>query len=187
MSEKIPENIDRREILKKALWGVSVAGLGGITGFVLPRTIKSKTAWQIDPFKCVSCSRCETECVLMHSAVRCVHIPAMCGHRETCPAFFDIDPLGPDTASRTQLCPQRAIRRSPVSDPYYSYTIDTGRCSGCAKCVERCGEFGNGSLFLQIHHNLCINCNECKIAAACPATAIKKVPADEPYIFKNDS
>ncbi len=187
MTDKITEKIDRRELLKKAFWGFSVAGLGGITGFVLPRSFNNKTVWQIDPFKCVSCSRCETECVLMPSAVRCVHIPTMCGYRKTCPAFFDFDPNRPDTTSRAQLCPQRAIRRRPVSDSYYSYTINIDRCNGCAKCVKRCAANGNGSLFLQIYHDLCINCNECAIAASCPTQAITKVPADKPYILKNEA
>ena len=29
--------------------------------------------WQIDPDKCVQCGKCETECILPQSAVKCVH------------------------------------------------------------------------------------------------------------------
>ena len=57
-------------------------------------------------------------------------------------------------------------------------------CSGCAKCVKGCGAFGNGSLYLQVRHDRCLNCNECSIAEECPSGAFKRVPADHPYILK---
>jgi len=55
---------------------------------------------------------------------------------------------------------------------------------GCGKCVKGCKTFGNGSLFLQVRHDRCLNCNECSIAAACPSGAFKRVPADKPYLLK---
>ena len=57
-------------------------------------------------------------------------------------------------------------------------------CIGCGKCVKGCNAFGNGSLYLQIRHDRCINCNECTIAKSCPSDAIKRVPAHTPYILK---
>ena len=44
--------------------------------------------------------------------------------------------------------------------------------------------FGNGSLFLQIDHTLCVNCNQCSIARACPSQAIWRIPAAEAYRLK---
>ena len=76
-----------------------------------------------------------------------------------------------------------AIERNFIEDPYYEYNIIEELCIGCAKCVEGCRVFGNGSLFLQIRHDRCMNCNECAIAVACPAEAIKRVPPDKPYIL----
>jgi electron transport complex protein RnfB len=68
--------------------------------------------------------------------------------------------------------------------PYYEYTIDEKLCNGCGKCVKGCNTFGNGSLFLQVRHDRCENCNECAIAVACPSGAFKRVPADKPYLLK---
>ena len=44
--------------------------------------------------------------------------------------------------------------------------------------------FGNGSLFLQVRHDRCLNCNECAIGRACPAQAFRRVPAEQPYLLK---
>ena len=62
--------------------------------------------------------------------------------------------------------------------------IDEARCIGCAKCVEGCSRFGNGSLFLQIRHDRCVHCNECAIARTCPGDAFRRVPASQPYLLK---
>jgi electron transport complex protein RnfB len=35
-----------------------------------------------------------------------------------------------------------------------------------------------------VRHNICRNCNQCRIAAVCPADAFVKVSPDKPYIFK---
>ena len=94
-------------------------------------------------------------------------------------------PVELDTGAENQLCPTGAIQRTFVEDPYYEYKIDEKMCIGCAKCVEGCNRFGNGSLFLQIRHDRCVNCNECAIAAACPSGAYVRVPADTPYLLKD--
>jgi electron transport complex protein RnfB len=86
-----------------------------------------------------------------------------------------------DTAAENQLCPTAAIKRTFIEDPYYRYDIDEPLCIGCGKCVKGCAAFGNGSLFLQIRHDRCVHCNECAIARDCPAQAISRVPASQPY------
>ncbi len=184
MGEKKPDGISRRTLLQEGLWGVSIGGLGVLGGAVFTRATRDKTVWQIDPYQCNSCGRCATECVLPQSAVKCVHVYAICGYCELCTGFFDPNPLELDTGAENQLCPTGAIRRAFIEDPYYSYTIDEDLCNGCARCVKGCNAFGNGSLFLQIRHNLCLDCNECSIAAACPAQAVGRVPAREPYLLK---
>ena len=45
-------------------------------------------------------------------------------------------------------------------------------------------QFGNGSLFLQIRHDRCVNCNVCAISRVCPGDAFVRVPAEQPYLLK---
>lgn len=184
MTEPDHNEKDRRSFLRDGLWGMCLAGLGALGGLVFPRSTQKEMVWQIDPYKCNSCGNCATACVLSQSAVKCVHALSMCGYCELCTGYFEPDPVELDTGAENQLCPTGAIERAFVEDPYYSYTIDEDLCIGCAKCVKGCNDYGNGSLFLQIRHNLCINCNECAIATSCPADAIDRVPADDPYLLK---
>ncbi len=118
------------------------------------------------------------------SAVKAVHVHALCGHCDLCTAFFEPDSKL-DTGAENQLCPTGAIRRHFIEDPYFSYEIDEQLCIGCAKCVKGCAMFGNGSMFLQIRHDRCNNCNACSIADACPARAFRRVPASTPYLLKS--
>lgn len=141
-----------------------------------------RTVWQLDPQKCVQCGRCATECVLNPSAVKCVHAFELCGYCELCFGYFQPHANDLNAGAENQLCPTGAIRRTLVEKPYYQYTIDEPLCIGCAKCVKGCGAFGNGSLYLQVRHDRCVNCNECAIAKACPADAFQQVPADNPYL-----
>jgi electron transport complex protein RnfB len=122
--------------------------------------------------------------VLEQSAVKCVHAFAMCGYCNLCTGYFEPEPNALTTAAENQLCPTAAIQRTFIEDPYYEYTIDEKLCIGCAKCVEGCNRFGNGSLFLQIRHDRCVNCNECSIARTCPGDAFRRVPAKQPYLLK---
>lgn len=171
--------------MKKGVWAACLAAIGAVAaGLFVRRSRKTHTVWQLDPAKCVACGNCATYCVLSVSAVKCVHGFAMCGYCDLCTGFFEPEPRELDTGAENQLCPTGAIKRTFVEDPYYEYTIDEPLCIGCGKCVMGCNAFGNGSLFLQVRHDRCLNCNECSIAVACPSGAYRRVPCDEPYLIK---
>jgi len=181
---KADETTDRRSFLRRIgrwLGGIAMAGSAGYLCF---DSRSRGTVWQIDPYTCVACGNCATHCVLQESAVKCVHAYAVCGYCRICFGFFGPEPAGITEAAENQLCPTGAINRKYVEDPYYQYSIDEALCNGCGKCVEGCNTFGNGSLFLQVRHDRCLNCNECAIAAVCPSGAFKRIPAGRPYLFK---
>lgn len=158
--------------------------------FSLPLALSRKSTaqgyvWQIDPYKCSSCGLCKTKCVLTPSAVKCTNAYSMCGFCDFCPGFLRPSAKEYSTGAENQLCPVGAIRRKFVEEPYFEYSIDETLCDACSICVKSCHDFGNGSLYLQIMHNLCVNCNQCSIARECPSGAISRVPAAEPYIRKD--
>jgi len=175
--------LTRRELLKEGAWYGGLIVAGSAMG-VFARKAHSGTVWQLDPDKCNQCGRCETECVLTPSAVKVVHAYVMCGYCELCTGFFIPEPNELNTGAENQQCPTGAIKRTFIEDPYHEYTIDEDLCIGCAICVKGCTSFGNGSLFLQVRHDRCINCNECAIGRGCPAQAYRRVPADDPYLLK---
>ncbi|NLC58198.1 MAG: 4Fe-4S binding protein [Armatimonadetes bacterium] len=179
------ERMSRREFLAgKVRLAGALAVCGGVA-LLRPRGAIAGTVWQIDPNKCTQCGKCATECVLGPSAVKCVHVHAMCGHCELCFGFFEAQPNALTTAAENQRCPTGAIKRRFIEDPYFEYVIDEPLCIGCGKCVEGCGTFGNGSLQLQVRHDRCENCNQCAIADACPSDAFVRVPATRPYLLKS--
>ena len=177
--------VNRRDFMRSAVRGAGLIGLGGLLTGLIRRARATGTVWQIDPWKCTQCGKCATECILEQSAVKCVHSFEMCGYCQLCTGYFEPQPNQLNTAAENQLCPTGAIKRQFIEDPYYEYTIDEPLCVGCSKCVKGCTMFGNGSLHLQIRHDRCVHCNECSIARACPADAIQRVPAGQPYRFKS--
>jgi len=177
-------NLTRREFIRNSVRGALLLGLGGGLGFLANHGQAKDTVWQIDPYKCVACEKCATECVLEVSAVKCVQNFAICGYCEICFGYFELEPNAFDSGAENQLCPTGALKRRFIEDPYYEYTIDKSLCIGCGKCVKGCTVFGNGSLFLQVSHDRCLNCNDCAIASACPADAFRRVPSDKPYLLK---
>jgi len=179
-----PNDLSRRRFVRDALGGVGFAAVGAVAGGLIRRFRKGETLWQIDPYVCVACGNCATRCVLEESAVKCTHQYPICGYCKICFGFFNPEPVSITESAENQLCPMGALKRRFVEDPYYEYTIDEALCNGCGKCVKGCNAFGNGSLFLQVRHDRCVNCNECSIAAACPSGAFKRVPAELPYILK---
>jgi len=186
MAEEKNKKFDRRDILRVGL-GAGAAAVLGVAAIARSENGQIETVWQLDPYKCVQCGQCATACVMHPSAVKCVHAYDVCGYCELCGGYHDPDAKVLDTAAENQLCPTAAIKRTFIEDPYYEYVIDEELCIGCAKCVKGCTDFGNGSLFLQVRHDRCVNCNECAIAKVCPAEAFKRIPADKPYMLKGDN
>ena len=176
--------VTRRDFVKHCAAGVMAAAAAGVVGAAARRATGDDMVWQLDPGKCMQCGRCATECVLKPSAVKCVHAFDVCGYCELCGGYHQPNVRVTDTAAENQLCPTAAIRRLFIEDPYYEYTIDEALCIGCGKCVKGCASFGNGSLYLQVRHDRCVNCNACAIARECPARAFRRVPASRPYLLK---
>lgn len=174
----------RRDFVRTAVRAAFAFALGAIGYVTTRRSASRETVWQLDPAKCVQCGRCATHCVLNPSAVKCVHSHVLCGYCELCFGFFRPGAAALTEAAENQVCPTGAIRRRFVEEPYFEYEIDENLCIGCGKCVKGCNAFGNGSLFLQVRHDRCLNCNECSIARVCPADAYRRVPADQPYRLK---
>ncbi|MFW5823319.1 MAG: hypothetical protein ACOCU7_07995 [Tangfeifania sp.] len=176
----------RREFINDGVRLSLALALGGIGGLSLSKVIKDEYVWQIDPFLCTQCGRCATECVLSPSAVKCVHAYDLCGYCDLCGGYLKPDANERTTAAENQLCPTAAIERKFIEEPYFEYKINEDLCIGCAKCVEGCTAFGNGSLHLQIMHHICVNCNECSIARVCPSDAISRVKVGKAYNVKGD-
>jgi len=186
MTAEDGNGLTRRRFIRDGLRGAAMVAFGGgAAALWAARSTAGQTVWQIDPDKCIQCGNCATYCVLTPSAVKCVHAFAMCGYCRLCTGYFPPDAAELNTGAENQLCPTGAIQRSFVEDPYYQYTIDEALCIGCGKCVKGCEAFGNGSLFLQVRHDRCVNCNQCSIAAACPSEAFVRVPAGRPYLLKD--
>ena len=201
MAENQPDNqkfsgsdgLTRREVLGHAARGAAFVGLGGVAVYLV-RKANAEGCWQLDLEKCINsklgvvnvpvCDKCATECVLALSAVRAVNEHEKCGRCYICPAYFDIkSAVGPDGLPSAKLCPRDAIVRTPIGevdpkDPannYYEYVIDEKKCNGCGKCVMGCKEpAGLSSIRLEVRHNLCVECNRCSIAQACPVQAYER-------------
>jgi electron transport complex protein RnfB len=159
-------------------------GCGQAAGCTLPQV------WQIDPNLCMACGRCQTNCVLDSSAVKAVNCFALCGYCDKCTGYFPNDNDVLETGAEHQLCPTGAITRKFVdkmaSERYFEYTIDERLCIACGKCVLGC-RLQNGSLYLQVRHDRCLNCNECSIAIACPTQAFRRVPAAAPRLLHRNA
>lgn len=174
----------RREFLRAGFAALAGLGVAGIAAPLAARARGARTVWQIDPDACVQCGACSSTCVLTPSAVKAVHAYDVCGYCDLCSGYLRQGARRLDTSAESRLCPTGAIRRRFIEDPYYEYAIDEALCIGCARCVKGCTAFGNGSLFLQIRHDRCANCNACSAARGCPARAIRRVDGAHPYLLK---
>jgi electron transport complex protein RnfB len=172
-----------------SLCGTITAGaaVAAVSGLAVSRIAgkESSQFWQIDPAKCTFCGRCETDCVLNVSAVKCIHANRVCGYCDLCGGYYRSNVKDLNTAAENLMCPTGAIQRKFVEDPYFEYTINEDLCNGCGKCAKGCNSFGNGSLYLQVNQEICENCNECKISRVCPSGAIQRVPAAKAYMLKD--
>lgn len=186
--KNIKSPIERRKFLQM-LGKVAAGGsILFVAGKLTSRLNQEETGyyWQIDPEKCTQCGRCETHCVLNVSAVKCFHANKVCGYCDLCGGYYRSNVKELNTAAENLMCPTGAIQRKFVEDPYFEYTIDESLCNGCGKCVKGCTSFGNGSLYLQIKRDLCVDCNECQIAKVCPSKAITRVPITMAYNLKDE-
>lgn len=160
------KQVSRRGFLLWSARSVAALALLGGSGFLL-RKHRRHRLYQIDPAKCTQCGRCATACVRTPSAVKCVNQFDICGYCDYCYGYYQ-----GEMNNRELRCPYDAIVRKQVGDGVYEYTINEDKCIGCGVCVTNCRTLGNGSLYLQIRHDLCRECNQCAIADACPANAI---------------
>lgn len=187
----------RRDVLKMAARGTGIVALGGVAVYLAARTGPDGT-WQILPSKCIDirrrttgvevCELCSVSCVLPLSAVRAVNEYKKCGRCCICPAYYDVtSEVGADGLPSRKLCPRDAIERKAIGDVdpddplnnFYEYVIDKTRCNGCGRCVMGCKEpAGLGSIRLEVRNDLCLDCNRCSIAIACPHEALVRERAD---------
>ena len=187
MANGNPE-IDRRGFLGSGVRVAGALGLGGVAGLLAIRKGQAEDyVWQIDPDKCIACDKCQNLCVLDPSAVKCVQCFLLCGYCDVCTGYFPVTDFELNTAAENQLCPTGAIVRTFIEEQagvrYFEYTIEETLCIGCGKCVKGC-ELMNGSLYMQVRQDVCVNCNECAIAVGCPAEAFCRVPASRPVLLK---
>lgn len=180
--------INRRKFLgdnARIVGALSLCGLGGLIAF--DKGNKENLVWQIDPDKCMACGRCETNCVMDESAVKAVQCFTLCGYCDVCTGYFPTKDYVLDTGAENQLCPTGAISRKFIEQKagqrFFEYTIDESLCIACGKCVAGC-KLMNGSLYLQVRHDRCQNCNECAIAISCPTQAFTRVPTKSPNLLK---
>jgi Na+-translocating ferredoxin:NAD+ oxidoreductase subunit B len=180
--------VNRRNFLADSIRTVGSVALAGAAGVLVGRTGTAEPmVWQLDPDKCIACTNCATKCVLDVSAVKCINCFDMCGYCDICTGYFEMGYLALDTAAENQACPTGAIVRRFIEERsgqrFYEYTIDVPLCIGCGKCVKGCALM-NGSLYMQVEHDRCVDCNECAIALACPTQAFYRIPASQTEIMK---
>jgi len=148
-------------------------------------------AWQVDPEKCLYCGLCETACVRNPSAVKAVNDQKKCSNCVVCYGHITNSKIDSDKidSEGERVCPHDAVVRENFSggvDGMFLYSNDPGKCVGCAKCVKRCNEHGTKSMFLVIRPDLCLGCNECAIADACPHDAIERIPREPVDDYRGD-
>ncbi len=187
MSEGNPKT-DRRTFLADGARLSGAVVFGAAAGLLGARAGRKETyVWQLDPDLCMSCGNCATHCVLDPSAVKAVQFYPLCAMCDICTGFLDTAKVAVDTGAENQLCPTGAVLRTFIAEtggvPRFEYPIDEPLCIGCGKCVKGCAMM-NGSLYLQVRHDRCVNCNQCSIALACPTQAFRRVPSSEPYLLK---
>lgn len=159
----------RRDFIINMLRGTAGIVLLGASGYLLSKSSKGQSIYQIDPGLCTACGKCTTICTLTKTAVKCVNDYKKCGYCVYCYGYFSDNPR----KTHELICKTGALKRRRVGEFQYEYTIDNNLCTACGQCVIRCKKFGNGTLSLQINRDLCKFCNSCSIERLCPHNAIK--------------
>ena len=191
--------ITRSELLRRGGHALGLAVLGTATARILSKPSEDadfiaqgrRFAWQIDPEKCQSCGLCETTCVRKASAVKAVNDPQKCSNCVVCHGHITNTHIDSERiyTDGDRVCPYDAVVRENFSggaDGLFIYTNDPARCVGCAQCVKHCNELGSKSMFLVIRPDLCLGCNECSIAVACPHDAIERIPREPVDDYRGD-
>jgi electron transport complex protein RnfB len=178
----------RRDFLVEGIRLMGLVGAAGGAGFLAGRRGQEEPlVWQLDPDLCIACGNCGKHCVLTPSAVKAVQFYPLCAMCDICTGYFHVSYRSLDTAAENQLCPTGALVRqfivAEAGVPRFEYHVNRELCIGCGKCVKGCAMM-NGSLFLQVQHDRCVNCNQCSIAMACPTQAFRRVPRTQPYLLK---
>lgn len=189
----------RRKSLETASHLLGIAALGGAVARIFSPPSKDaefiaqgrRFAWQIDPEKCQYCGACETACVRKPSAVKALNDPRKCSNCVVCYGHIADSKIDSDKidSEGKRVCPVGAVERKNFSggvDGMFLYTQDPKKCVGCGKCVKRCNEHGTKSMFLVIRPDLCLGCNECAIAVACPYDAIERIPREPVDDYRGD-
>jgi electron transport complex protein RnfB len=148
-------------------------------------------AWQVDPEKCLYCGKCATACVRKPSAVKALNDQKKCSNCVVCYGHITDTHIASDkiNSDGERVCPYDAVVRVNFSggvDGMFLYENDPERCIGCAKCVKRCNQHGTKSMFLAIRPDLCLGCNECSIAVACPHNAVERIPREPADDYRGD-
>lgn len=148
-------------------------------------------AWQIDPEKCASCGLCETTCVRKPSAVKALNDPKKCSNCVVCYGHITDKHIDSDKidSGGKRVCPVNAVTRinfSGGADGLFLYAQDPKLCIACGQCTKRCNSHGTKSMFLAIRPDLCLGCNECAIAVACPHDAIERIPRETVDDYRGD-
>jgi electron transport complex protein RnfB len=148
-------------------------------------------AWQVDPEKCQYCGLCETACVRKPSAVKALNDQKKCSNCVVCYGHITDTKIDSDKIDSLgeRVCPVDAVKRENFSggvDGLFLYSQDHNTCIACSKCVKRCNERGTKSMFLVIRPDLCLGCNECSIAVACPHDAIERIPREPVDDYRGD-
>ena len=77
----------RRSALTSAVRGAGILVAGGALASLAAQR-DNQFVWQIDPYKCIQCGKCATECVLSPSAVKCLNVFPICGYCRRCTGYF---------------------------------------------------------------------------------------------------
>lgn len=146
-------------------------------------------AWQIDPDKCQYCGLCETTCVRKPSAVKALNDQKKCSNCVVCYGHISNSKIESALidSDGERICPHDAVLRKNFCgglDGMFLYSQDHAGCTGCSKCVEACNVHGTKSMFLAIRPDICLGCNECAIAVACPHNAIERIPRESVDDFR---